>query len=90
VPRGLFTGTLMPNGQVLVAGGLAAPGGIDLTASAELYDPVAGTWTPTGNLLAPLDSQTATLLPNGVILVAGGVTGSGLTESPTASAELFF
>src|SRR5512132_3167641 len=37
------TATLLPNGNVLVVGGLGANG------SAELYDPAAGTWTATGN-----------------------------------------
>jgi hypothetical protein len=41
--RYIHTATLLPNGKVLVAGGVN--GG----ASAELYDPVSGTWTMTGS-----------------------------------------
>jgi hypothetical protein len=44
VPRAWHGATLLPNGQVLVAGGTNA------TTSAELYDPSKGTWTTTGSL----------------------------------------
>lgn len=67
--------TLLPNGKVLVTGGffgqLSILGGTTL-ASAELYDPATGTWTATSSLAAARDGHTATLLPNGKVLVAGG------------------
>ena len=49
--------------------------------SAELYDPAAGTWAPTGPLVTARVQHTATLLPTGKVLVAGGAF--------TSSAELY-
>jgi hypothetical protein len=67
--RYLHTATLLPNGQVLVAGG---PGGWH---SAEQYDPETGVWIATHVLNPWRFAHTATLLPNGQVLVAGGTGG---------------
>ena len=71
--RTYHTATLLPNGKVLVAGGANGDWFFIATKSAELYDPATGTWTPTGNLNKPRALHTATLLPNGKVLVAGGI-----------------
>ena len=60
---------LLADGRVLVAGG--NNGGC--LASAELYDPAAGTWSVTDSLNGCRFWHTATLLPDGAVLVAGGV-----------------
>ena len=65
--------TVLPNGKVLIAGGD--------TNIAELYDPAAGTWTPTGSMLESRQFFTATLLQDGRVLVAGVLTGGGIGVS---------
>jgi hypothetical protein len=74
---------LLPNSTVLVAAGYDSDSGE--LASAELYAPATGTWTATGSLNPARFSHTATLLPNGEVLVAGGERGF----SSLASAELY-
>jgi len=82
------TATLLPSGKVLVAGGLDANGGDSRgLASAEVYDPVANTWSVVSSMASTHANHTATLLQNGQVLVAGGVTGVG--GYTTASAELY-
>ena len=80
--RGEHTATLLPNGQVLLAGGFGTSGYL---ASAELYDPATDVWTATGSMNTAREVHTATSLPNGQVLVAGGLGNS----FPLASAELY-
>jgi N-acetylneuraminic acid mutarotase len=74
---------LLPNGQVLVAGGFDATGAVLNTA--ELYDPNTGQWGLTGNLNFARAGHTATLLGNGDVLIAGGYDNGGVL----ASAEIY-
>ncbi|OFZ68588.1 MAG: hypothetical protein A2V79_08855 [Betaproteobacteria bacterium RBG_16_56_24] len=85
--RSFHTATLLPNGKVLVAAGGYCICGGTLVASAELYDPVANTWTslPDMNTAGLRYYHTATLLQNGMVLIAGGLDGN----AAIASAELF-
>ena len=53
--------------------------------SAELFDSGTGRWTRTGSLRTPRRNHTATLLPDGTVLVAGGSNGEGWLRS----AELY-
>ncbi|AGP34411.1 Kelch repeat-containing protein [Sorangium cellulosum] len=82
--RAYHTATLLPDGTVLVAGGLAAGGGAS-TAEAERYDPATGLWTAAAPMNAARNSHTATLLSNGKVLVAGG----SVRVSRQSSAELY-
>ena len=72
--RRFHTATLLQSGEVLVAAGFngAEPRGGRYLSSAELYDPVSGQWTETGDIGFPRDRHTATLLPSGEVLLAGG------------------
>ncbi|MEI2729538.1 MAG: kelch repeat-containing protein [Candidatus Nanopelagicales bacterium] len=46
-------------------------------ASAEIFNATNNTYAPTGSMAAPRFAATATLLPNGKVLIAGGSNGSG-------------
>jgi hypothetical protein len=85
------TATLLPTGNVLVAGGLVGlVSNPQTTATAMLYHPDTNTWTSTGSMTTGRENQTATLLPDGQVLMAGGT----LFDHPhvlqfLASAELY-
>ena len=84
--RAAHTATLLPNGKVLVAGGQSMTGTTFVALnSAELYDPNTGAWTATGSLVTERYNHTATLLPNGKVLIVGGNT----TGQPLDTAELY-
>ncbi|ABF42231.1 Ig-like, group 2 [Candidatus Koribacter versatilis Ellin345] len=83
--------TLLQDGTVLVTGGQGSSNGsgFPLLRSAELYDPVATSFTLTGVMNQTREFHTATLLSNGKVLIAGGQTqGTGLYML-TATAELY-
>ncbi len=86
--------TLLPNGKVLISGGNWEPvesGSNDESAlpGMELYDPATSTWTATNSLNTPRYGHTATLLPNGSVIFAGGLNGTGEFPSSIASVEIF-
>ena len=79
--RNAHSATLLPDGRVLIAGGTGplgttSSGGCTLTSScgqltsAEIYDPSSGTFTATGDMIAP--AGPAVLLPNGKVFISGG------------------
>jgi len=81
-----YSETLLSNGKVLLAGGLAngLSGFINYT---YLYDPTNQSFKPTGPLVNNRGYHTATLLTDGRVLIAGGY--SGTPETDYASAELY-
>jgi hypothetical protein len=93
VPRQFHTATLLTNGKVLIAGGYASTNGYPAWASAEIYDPSTGTFTATGDMTAPRCFHTATLLPDGKVLIAGGfanfIENNGRFDAILPTAELY-
>jgi hypothetical protein len=82
--------TLLADGRVLVAGGFNRTGvSVSVLASAEVYDPGTRTWTTAQKMDTARAGQTATLLPGGQVLVAGGDKFISGSFSPVASAELY-
>jgi Kelch motif len=69
------TATLLPDGRVLVVGGIEfSPGGnmVRVHATAELFDPATGTFQPAGALASPRTSHAAVGLPDGRVVILGG------------------
>ncbi len=88
--RAGHTATLLPSGEVLLAGGLdaAAVTSTGRVVTAMVAFPPAS--VPPGNTMTVARMHhTATLLPNGKVLIAGGRPGAGCCLGPHASLELF-
>lgn len=82
-PRSGHTATLLPDGRVLIAGGMRR--NQDFYSSAELYDPARGKFQFTGEMHQRRVGHVAVLLQSGKVLLAGGWIGHGCTNS----AELY-
>jgi hypothetical protein len=89
-PRSYFTAVRLRDGKVLVAGGLS--GGQfpfhKVEPTAEVYDPLAGRFTLTGEMSVPRYKQGASLLPDGKVLIAGGSNEDGW-QNKYSSTEIF-
>jgi hypothetical protein len=83
VERAAHTATRLVDGRVLVTGGIRT--GEATLASAELYDPGARDFIPTGGMTTLRSGHTATLLKSGLVLLAGGFD----DEAPVRTAELY-
>src|SRR5574337_593501 len=81
--RSNHVAVLLQDGRVLMAGGTDASG--RASQSAELFDPVANSWSASGPLMVGRSGATATLLPSGQVLIAGGISNG----TALASLELF-
>jgi hypothetical protein len=79
-------GVIPLTGGPLHSRATGAAGGV--LASVELYDPATGIFTPTGSMSTTRVEHTATLTPNGSVLVAGGQN-SGSNFVYLQNAELY-
>ena len=70
------TVVVLQDGRVLVAG----------LKGAQIYDPASGAWSATSNMTIPRYYASATVLPDGRVIVAGGDI---WPDDRDASAELF-
>ena len=87
--RGGHTATLLADGNVLLAGGSwgeVIPA-IFFHADAETYDPAKGTFSSSGSMAAYRWNHTATLLNDGRVLIAGGVSFVGSVSPDMQSAQ---
>ncbi len=86
--RAFHTSTLLPNGDILVAGGTNGP---NVLSSAETFSPTTEFFSPiVGSMRYVRDLHTATLLPNGRVLIAGGFTTNAASTGSTNTSEIYY
>ena len=84
-PRESHTATLLASGKVLVVGGVDTTNAASQVSLTELFDPNTLVWSPTGSTSTVRFAHSATLLPSGKVLVAGGE----ISGSTVSSAEVY-
>src|SRR5690242_3552049 len=71
--RSAHTATLLLDDRVLITGGyLIEANRYTVLNTAEIYDPTTETFVPTGSMSNARSGHTATRLPDGRVLIAGG------------------
>lgn len=87
-PRALHAAVALHDGRILICGGTSNANVGGVLDSAEIYDPIAGTFTPTGSMRDARQGHTATVLPQGGVLIVGGQKNIGF-RAALASAEIY-
>jgi hypothetical protein len=85
--RAYHAAALLPNGKVLVVGGSSTADGLGSLASAELYDPASGTWSPAASMSMARAALSATALPNGHVVAVGGNNGNAYRRVPSSTTQ---
>ncbi len=94
------TATLLPDGKVLIVGGLDFKEGHKgdytnanqvraLYKDAEVFDPASGAFAPVGNLTAPRAFHAAAALPDGKVLISGGLSAQGTSVAVSKTFEVY-
>jgi hypothetical protein len=84
------TATMLANGKILIAAGMNHLGTATYLASAELFDPAAGTFTSTTPLVGVRTGHRAALLPSGKVLLVGGLRNPNSAEVYDPAAGIFY
>lgn len=71
--KALFGMTVLPNGDVLEAGGVVFGPSPTVVADSQLYTPATNSWSSAGSLPAPAAAAAMVPLPGGRALEAGGI-----------------
>jgi hypothetical protein len=97
--RGFHSATLLPNGKVLITGGntidqeglirTVPPICVAIAQTSERYDANSDRWIPGASMATRRSGQTATLLPNGRVLVAGGRSFDGELSASVVTSEVY-
>jgi hypothetical protein len=84
VPRAPAAGTELPDGTIVVAGGVNRPAS-RAPVTAEVLSPGAGRWAFLPQMHSRRESPAVTAIPGDRVLISGGLAGS----TPTASADMY-
>ena len=88
--RGAPGAVLLSDGKVLVVGGWVSDRKWEGLASAEIYDPSTDSWSRAGSMAQGRGVPVAVLLPDGRVLVIGGIGGPGpVVGNSLAGAEVY-
>jgi hypothetical protein len=78
-PRMFHSATSLPDGRVLLAGGITSGIFAPSTATCEIYDPATGSFSPAASMAVARQAHTATTLADGRVLVVDGIVGGPTT-----------
>jgi hypothetical protein len=92
VQRKRHAANLLLDGTVLVEGGASVSNGQPVNAgtpTAEIYDSGMGKWTQVGDMSTGRTEHTATLLPDGTVMVCGGISTLRPSDSYNPASQNF-